>query len=240
MKKILKHLKKNWYRYSLETLVVIMGVLIAFSLNNWNTNIKNQQKELVYISSIIEDIEDDITRSKNVIDQLNNTIKGIDSLLLELSSEEVYTNSNKAYSLWMNNIGFDDFISNDRTIQLLKHSSGFEFITRTEASNSILEYDQNIENYNFQSELLSDFLSNLSNPQTFQKVFDVITLEQTINDGSPIALMVKDKSLLNQLYGNRNIWKVGLTGLVNRLEDVNESGKRTNSTLREIYNLNHE
>ncbi|UCD60787.1 MAG: hypothetical protein JSV59_13090 [Flavobacteriaceae bacterium] len=42
--------------------------------------------------------------------------------------------------------------------------------SRKEASNAILEYDQNVEGYYFQTELISDFLSN---PQYFHKVFDV-------------------------------------------------------------------
>ena len=44
MKKILKHFKKNWYRYGLETLVVIVGVLIAFALNDWNEEKKARQQ----------------------------------------------------------------------------------------------------------------------------------------------------------------------------------------------------
>jgi hypothetical protein len=172
-----------------------------------------------------------------VLDQLNNTIKGIDSLLLELSSDRINTNSNKAYSLWMNYIGFTEFISNDRTIQLLKHSSGFEFITRKEASNAILEYDKDVEGYYFQTELIRDFLSN---PQLFHKVFDVISLENSTDSSTPIPLLIEDRNLLNQLYGNRKVWKIGLTGLIDDLKVVHESGIRTSSRLQEIYNLNHD
>jgi len=220
-----------------EIILVVLGILIALQINNWNTNNKNQSKELGYITNIIEDIESDIAKSKIALDQLNNAIKGLDSLLFELSSEGIYTKSNKAYSLWMNYIGFEEFISNDRTLQLLKYSSGFEFITKKDASDAILEYDQNVENYNFQSELISDILSN---PQLFHEVFDVISLEKSAHDGDPIPLLVEDYTLLNQLYGNRKIWKMALNGAISYLEIVHESGKWTNNTLREVYNLNSE
>ena len=35
MKKILKHLKTDWYKYFIEILVVSFGILVAFGLNNW-------------------------------------------------------------------------------------------------------------------------------------------------------------------------------------------------------------
>ena len=49
MKKIIKHFKNNWYRYGLETLVVIVGILVAFTLNSWNEARKNRALEKAYI-----------------------------------------------------------------------------------------------------------------------------------------------------------------------------------------------
>ena len=54
------------------------------------------KKEIGYITSIIEDINSDIANSKITLDHLNNTIKGLDSLLYELSSESIYTDSKKS------------------------------------------------------------------------------------------------------------------------------------------------
>ncbi len=53
MNKILNHLKENWIRYGFETLVVTVGILGAFMLNNWNQNrikLKEEQHLLVAIS----------------------------------------------------------------------------------------------------------------------------------------------------------------------------------------------
>ena len=49
MKKILKHIKNNWYRYGLETLVVIVGIHVAFTLNSWNEARKNRELEKAHI-----------------------------------------------------------------------------------------------------------------------------------------------------------------------------------------------
>lgn len=33
---VLKHLKTDWFRYGFETLAVVVGILIAFALENRN------------------------------------------------------------------------------------------------------------------------------------------------------------------------------------------------------------
>jgi len=52
MKKILKHLKKDWYKYTLEIIVITFGILLAFALNNWNEDRKNEKLEAAFLSDI--------------------------------------------------------------------------------------------------------------------------------------------------------------------------------------------
>ena len=40
MKKIIKHFKENWIKHGFETLYVIVGILVAFSLDDWNEDIQ--------------------------------------------------------------------------------------------------------------------------------------------------------------------------------------------------------
>ena len=46
MKEIINHLKSEWWKYGLETIVVIVGILVAFSLDNWNENRKTERLEI--------------------------------------------------------------------------------------------------------------------------------------------------------------------------------------------------
>lgn len=59
MKKILKHLKKNWIRHGFETLVVIVGVLIAFTLSDWNENRKINKTRVGYLKRLKNDLTGD-------------------------------------------------------------------------------------------------------------------------------------------------------------------------------------
>jgi len=52
MNRIIEHLKDNWIRHGFETLVVTVGIMVAFGLNNWNENRKNQVLEKGFLRNI--------------------------------------------------------------------------------------------------------------------------------------------------------------------------------------------
>jgi len=56
---ILKHLTENWIKYGFETLVVTVGILGAFALNNWNENRKQEILETQYLKGLKADLMSD-------------------------------------------------------------------------------------------------------------------------------------------------------------------------------------
>jgi hypothetical protein len=60
MKKILAHLKLEWWKYGLETIVVVMGILMAFALNNWNEDQKALVNELVLLKELKNNLETNV------------------------------------------------------------------------------------------------------------------------------------------------------------------------------------
>ena len=65
--KIIKHFKGNWVRHGFETLYVIVGILVAFSLNDWNENRKAQNTELSILNELISGLEmDSFTLNFNI------------------------------------------------------------------------------------------------------------------------------------------------------------------------------
>ena len=65
MKKILAHLKENWIRHGFETLAVLVGVLSAFTLNNWNEERKDRREE----HQILLQLKQEYTSNLNQLDQ---------------------------------------------------------------------------------------------------------------------------------------------------------------------------
>lgn len=55
------YLKTNWFNYGLDTIVVIVGILIALALNNWTDNRKQKTTEiqlLIELQQALQGIED--------------------------------------------------------------------------------------------------------------------------------------------------------------------------------------
>ena len=54
--KILKHLRSDWFRYGFETLAVVVGILIAFALDNWNEHRKEDNLEIQYLNGMLSEV----------------------------------------------------------------------------------------------------------------------------------------------------------------------------------------
>ncbi len=57
--KILAHLRSDWFRYGFETLAVIVGILVAFALDNWNETRKQEVLEIRYLNGLKTDLAND-------------------------------------------------------------------------------------------------------------------------------------------------------------------------------------
>jgi len=58
-KNIVNNLRNNWITYGFETLVVVVGILGAFELENWKQTRQDRIKEQEYLSRIENDLKSD-------------------------------------------------------------------------------------------------------------------------------------------------------------------------------------
>ena len=116
--KIVHHLKREWIRYGFETLAVVIGILAALALDNWNEVRKDRILEIDILAEIkenlIQDLKDHneniyflnhVVRSSGIIlDHLNNDLPYQDSLATHFSWLPMTANFdaiNSGYELWL-------------------------------------------------------------------------------------------------------------------------------------------
>jgi len=83
----------KYFKYATgEILLVVIGILIALSINNWNEDRKNRLKEAVYLEGIKTDLESDIKYLDFLIPFNNTRIKEYASLdsVVKLRSDKIF------------------------------------------------------------------------------------------------------------------------------------------------------
>lgn len=82
--KFLKHLKANWFRYGFESLAVIVGILVALALENWNDTQQERKEEQEILINLHNDLKDAHQLSISII---NDEITAHDGLITALNGK---------------------------------------------------------------------------------------------------------------------------------------------------------
>ena len=88
----------KYFKYAIgEILLVVIGILIALSINNWNQDRKNKILEKYYLQRIIEDLEADINEMNNVVKRSFGQVSTAVAILefMNVNTKEYITNLNK-------------------------------------------------------------------------------------------------------------------------------------------------
>ena len=172
MKKILKHFKKNWYRYGLETLVVIVGILVAFTLNNWSESRKNRLME----KEFLRDINIEFKANRNQFLARHQNHYDIFKMSQAMNSMFPITveNWDSIHSLMTPFFGAPiTFNPTQSSIESLGNSSSFDLITDKQLKSYLISWKDQIADYKEEEEqavkLIIDhwwpFLINRSNAE---------------------------------------------------------------------------
>lgn len=105
----------KYYKYAFgEIVLVVIGILIALSINNWNEARKNRIEQLILINNIIEDLRLDSIHINKSLSEVANQKRLVDDLISKSLDNEKKLN----YQL----IGLLRFSSDFRPISQRNHS----------------------------------------------------------------------------------------------------------------------
>ncbi len=121
---------------------MIIGITIAFSLNNWNEGRKDRTQEKAYLKALSVELEKDQNLLKSLLDTSSYFLGRTENLLANLSEEEFLEDSLALYL--SSTYSFASFKPNNNTFEGLKTSGKIGLIEDFELRQKIIHhYNQN-------------------------------------------------------------------------------------------------
>ena len=138
----MRHLRVEWYRYVFDTIVVIVGILIAFAFNSWNEKRKEHNLIESFASSLVTDLQEDIKEVRIIISQMEESIIRIDSLSNYTRHKQINDISNlDLLPFLMGDYMYRPYSWNRATIEDLKTSGVLRYKNADHLSKEIVSYD---------------------------------------------------------------------------------------------------
>lgn len=152
-----------------EILLVMVGILLALQVNNWNEESKEQEITTKYYTAFINDFERDKEQLSNLLDIRKRQSKSA-RFLLEMTESNVVD-----IDLFYNNyyfiFPFHRFVPNSNTLEEVLNSSHLRFITDETIKNRLLDLRNSYENIRLAEEhVYEDRVAYLYNEKTLNNI----------------------------------------------------------------------
>ena len=147
-----------------EIILVVVGILIALSLNNWNDQQKEKNRIKGYASLLIIDLKDDISKINIRSYQSSIVVNRIDSLVQYVKGKNIKELSNLDILFLSWSTGYRPHQWNRSTIEILKSSGLLQNIVVDSLGTRIAEYNA------FTYHLDEDFKGDASNSQNVERI----------------------------------------------------------------------
>jgi hypothetical protein len=100
--RIFKHLRSDWFKYGFETIAVVVGILAAFALENWNEERQAQNQALSFLHHIATDIDEDIEELGSLMIYVDRSIERAESLITSFKQRSFNDQEATNYIAWLN------------------------------------------------------------------------------------------------------------------------------------------
>ncbi len=203
---------QKYSRYAIgEIVLVVIGILIALSINNWNENRKERNKELIYLNNIKEDIKLNIASLEVFIVTRDETVNSV-AIVLEYFNGKQKIDHNTFNFHNINILEWYPFVQHSNTYEELMNSGKFAIISNKSIKNELQNIQSNFEMILFiENEMQQDYERYL-----YQPYFNLVDLDTALknytdqlNNKETTTIEKLDKDEIELLLKNK-LYKNGL------------------------------
>jgi hypothetical protein len=135
----------KYLKYAIgEIILVVIGILIALTINNWNEQKRNNKLEKRYLVDLISDLQKDSTQLEDFVIDLNEKVRTRPLLINGIKNGNIVKDSIKDYfSKQWEDINF--FSPNKVTFEEIKNGSHLSIIRNLELRKSITSLHSDYE-----------------------------------------------------------------------------------------------
>ncbi|WP_242158725.1 DUF6090 family protein [Aestuariivivens sediminis] len=155
----------KYFKYAIgEIVLVVIGILIALQINNWNTERINNNRVKQYSKSLIRDLENDIEMINVSQFQAKKSFKKIDSLKSYILSTDPAKLSNTNLFVLTHDIMYRPFMWNRSTFNEMKNSEIIHNFKNDNLKKKLMAYES------FSYHLDEDFDQDMTNAHKAEEI----------------------------------------------------------------------
>ena len=227
----------KYLKYAIgEIVLVVIGILIALQINNWNIKKTEQTKIKEYAQSLIQDLEEDISMSNMRLLQTIRIANRIDSLSHLSKNNKIEDISNLDFVCLSWNLLYMPYSWNRVTLEQLKSSGSLQYIKDVTLIKKIGEYDA------FTQHLDEDYLNDKAKTEDAIELLNKVTNNNYSNiDGFRNNVLFKTNDLKYEEFSyflEPEYLKAKSYNLKFITQDINDVNRAINSLIRYQFHLN--
>ena len=211
MKKIKLNFNIDWKSKIIDLVIVIVGITIAFQLNNWNESKSTESEVKNYMESFYVENNSNSSKLVSALEFANSNKRDIDTLIHILISKNYEDRRVKILTASM--MGLADFNPSITTMENITASGEFDLIKDIELRKRLINTYNSYNTTLKLEKLLADYVNTYLTPFFFENV--------RFSDFSSINSNFIEKPLFeNIVFGYEILLKQQIEGYKDNLEKI--------------------
>ena len=159
----------KYLKYAIgEIILVVIGILIALSINNWNEARKTRDKEVVYLTNIKKDLQLTIFELEEFIANRKSKMNSA-NIILEYYNGKLVNDWDYFNKNIINVYTWQSFYLIDNTYQELKNSGNFAILSSDSIKNDLLNLELLYKKYKYKEDHWKYDAEQTLHPGSYEK-----------------------------------------------------------------------